>query len=109
MKLTAETLEGNNKLLYSILSKTIYCSIKVEGIFKDEKGMEEYYADVIEAKKGKIHSYKSYSQYDTDDMAEFYHTNTTMTLRVDNVDVEEVLELFDAEYFAKYSHLKGVH
>lgn len=84
-------LKGNNGLLLKILQSNIYCLIKVEGRRMQFGTMQEYH-DIISVKQGKLDYFLSYP---FEELADYHKINTTMLLRLDNIDSAFVLRQFE--------------
>lgn len=83
-------LTGNNRLLLKILQSNIYCLIKVEGK-RMQFGEKQHYHDIVSVKNGKLDYYYSYP---SKDLSDYYKAQTTMLLRLDNIDTAFVVRQF---------------
>lgn len=84
-------LKGNNRLLLKILQSNIYCLIKVEGRRMQFGTMQDYH-DIISVKQGKLDYFLSYP---AKELADYHKINTTMLLRLDNIDSAFVIRQFE--------------
>lgn len=89
-------LTGNNRLLLSILQSNIYCSIKIEGK-KLQWGERKHYYEILQFTKGHLDFHICYTE---DDLTEYYESDTTMILRLDNINTQLVINEFQKEVAA---------